>query len=357
MKTKILLFLLFTCSALTVAAQEVVIHDPSIKKDSTNLTINFSFKIDRIPSNAKLLITPILEGDSTKRLLDPIILIGRNMRIVMQRHGAVVPAKIKGKSNNIGNYTAVIPFEKWMNKVDLKIHREKIACTDTITYAKKFILGRNVVEPIKSVIEEHIEFVEQAAIDFPFIHPMEQYDSLTNGSKALEASGPKLNYKFNESQIDPNYNTNIDALILIKKAVQLISSTASVSHAKIIVYGTASPEGSEAYNKKLAQARADEMANYIGKFIASSYINTVNLGENWDGLKALIEQSEMPYRQEVLDIIDNYSVAEGRKSKLMNLHLGVPYMYIKEQFYPQLRSANYIQIFYNKKEYQALDTK
>ena len=91
------------------------------------------------------------------------------------------------------------------------------------------------------------------------------------------------------------------------------------------------------------------MVNYISNFVDSSYIETVNLGENWDDLRDLIEQSGMPYRQEVLDIIDNYTVAEDRKEKLKNLHVGIPYRYINEQFFPQLRCAHYIQIFYDKK--------
>ena len=69
-------------------------------------------------------------------------------------------------------------------------------------------------------------------------------------------------------------------------------------------------------------------------------------GENWDLLRQQIDESNMLYRQECLDIIDNYTVGGGREGKLLRLANGSPYRYIKKHFLAKQRSASNIQVFY-----------
>lgn len=47
----------------------------------------------------------------------------------------------------------------------------------------------------------------------------------------------------------------------------------------------------------------------------------------------------MDYKDEVLEIIKNTSVEEGRETKLMRLHGGVPYRYLLKNIFPGLRVA------------------
>ena len=51
-------------------------------------------------------------------------------------------------------------------------------------------------------------------------------------------------------------------------------------------------------------------------------------GENWDDLVKALQTSDMPDRQAVLDIIDRYSITEGREAKLMALKGGAPWRYM-----------------------------
>ena len=56
----------------------------------------------------------------------------------------------------------------------------------------------------------------------------------------------------------------------------------------------------------------------------------------------------MEYRQEVLDIIDSYTIEqEERKTKLKQLAEGKPYAYMLDSFYPSLRNAGYLQVYYD----------
>lgn len=67
-------------------------------------------------------------------------------------------------------------------------------------------------------------------------------------------------------------------------------------------------------------------------------------GENWDGLKECVEASQMPYRKEVLEVIESTpgessNITANRKRTLMNLKGGEPYRYIVREFCPSLRKA------------------
>ena len=353
MKTKILTLLFSFICSISVA-QDITIYDPSVVMNNGKLTIEFSSKLQQIPANSKLVITPMLIGDNNETVLTPIVLFGRNKRISEQRRGVKTDNRVFGVANKKTKYSVSIPFEKWMAKTQLKLYREMTMCDSYNIYTPINLLATKITlpsPPKKVVIPENkpLKEFEQKIVDFPFVHSMEQYRHLTFSTKSVKPNGPKLYYRVNESQIDINYNTNLNALMAIRDAIQLIGVNESVRPAKIIIYGTASPEGSDVYNEKLAQSRADWMFKFISSFADPSSIETVNLGENWDGLRELVEESEMPYKLDILDIIDNYSIADGREQKLINLHQGIPYRYIKEQFFPQLRCANYIQIFYDKK--------
>ena len=67
---------------------------------------------------------------------------------------------------------------------------------------------------------------------------------------------------------------------------------------------------------------------------------------NWSELRTMILKSDISYKREVLDIIDHISIKDGRERKLMDLKSGKPYRYIKEHFFPKLRYAGYIKVYY-----------
>ena len=277
MKIKILLCFLFACSAFAASAQNFAVHNLAIKKDSTNLKISFSLKVDRLPTNAKVVIIPVLLGDSTKLLLEPLTFIGRSMRITMQRKGIVIPANYRSKFDIVKSYTAVIPFKSWMSTTTLKLNTELTACNkiavdmtsvllDNEIYTKKAEirkaeLSRETIN-IQHKIAEFKKF-ETKISAFPFVHSMADYNELRQSPKVATSAESKFYFRLNETEIDTTYLANREALQSLKSAIELVGSYSSVGHAKIVIYGTASPEGSEIYNKKLAQYRADWMFNYI----------------------------------------------------------------------------------------------
>lgn len=72
--------------------------------------------------------------------------------------------------------------------------------------------------------------------------------------------------------------------------------------------------------------------------LPSSLIVSVNgMGEDWDGLRSAVEESDMPEKAEILSIIDGYGIFEGRELQLLNMRGGQPYRRMLRELFPPLR--------------------
>lgn len=107
-----------------------------------------------------------------------------------------------------------------------------------------------------------------------------------------------------------------------------------------------SPEGTFAGNLKLSQERADAIRRYIAANypqMAGIPMVAVGMGENWAGLRKLVEADlNTPKREAVLYIIDNvpaqinYVTNTSRKKSLMELG-PEPWNYMLKNHFPLLR--------------------
>ncbi len=107
---------------------------------------------------------------------------------------------------------------------------------------------------------------------------------------------------------------------------------------RVYVCGSASPDGLWQDNVKLSQARTDAAVRYLRYVTGVSVdkIHSKSLDEDWDRLYELVEESDIPYREEVLNIIDTKSWGE-RKNALKELGGGRVWRILMDDFFPQLR--------------------
>ena len=66
-------------------------------------------------------------------------------------------------------------------------------------------------------------------------------------------------------------------------------------------------------------------------------VSVSGAGEDWDGLRSAVEESDMPEKADVLSIIDGYGVFEGRELRLMNMRGGQTYRRMLRELFPPLR--------------------
>ena len=120
---------------------------------------------------------------------------------------------------------------------------------------------------------------------------------------------------------------------------------------KITIAGFASPEGNNQQNIKLAENRARALSQYLQQEmnIPETVFEIQSGGVDWDGLLDLVNQSDMNYKEEIINIINN-TPPEQRNERLKQLRGGRPYRSIYDELYPQLRDACYINVWYSECE-------
>ena len=161
-------------------------------------------------------------------------------------------------------------------------------------------------------------------------------------SKAQMSYGQTLNYhiyfKVGISEIDKEYKSNAQNLACIDSIFKL----GVIS--EIEIKGFSSPEGTSLLNQKLSEQRAGSLKTYILKRyseIAPEKVYTEGAGVNWGGLRDMVNDSEMKYRERVLYIIDNVPDKiignTSRKKQLMDLGGGNAWRYMEKEFFPSLR--------------------
>lgn len=118
---------------------------------------------------------------------------------------------------------------------------------------------------------------------------------------------------------------------------------------EINVVSGVSPEGGTAFNRRLSDNRAKAIMRYLQNYMAipDSLLTVTSLGEDWNGLYRLVKESDIPYREEALDIILNTPewifkdgvIVDGRKRQLKMLRGGVAWRAMYKDIFPILRSS------------------
>ena len=172
--------------------------------------------------------------------------------------------------------------------------------------------------------------------------------------------GMTINFKQGSARLDPYAWNNMEEL---DRFITILRSSENILSGKIDIMGYASPTLPEKLNDELAGKRAVAVRNYIldnVRYLRPSNFNVINGGENWDELKRLVEESTMPGRWQVIDIIENtparidYASNTSRKKTLMDLNGGQTWNYMLKNFFPQLRIGGVCIVYRIKKEEPSL---
>jgi hypothetical protein len=118
---------------------------------------------------------------------------------------------------------------------------------------------------------------------------------------------------------------------------------------ELVIYGSASPEGSYNNNVRLAKGRAHSIGDRIAAIegLDSTRIGYEYIPEDWDGLAAILDTLDRPWAKEALDIVRqtpqwdtiNGKEIEARKERFMAFRGGEPWAWLDKNVFPELRAA------------------
>ena len=101
--------------------------------------------------------------------------------------------------------------------------------------------------------------------------------------------------------------------------------------------GYASPEGPEGFNDKLSVARSQSGKTAIEKQLKNTNLkyDVASFGEDWEGFKKLVEESNMRDKSMIIQVLNMYSSAAQRDVEIRNM--SAVFEELKQNILPELR--------------------
>lgn len=150
-------------------------------------------------------------------------------------------------------------------------------------------------------------------------------------------------FRIGRSDIDPTFMGNSEQINRFVSTLRDILANPDYVISKVRVVGTASPDGDRERNEQIAGARAQALSDMLLQrtSIPADKIEVVNGGENWQGLRAMIEASDsLPDKSKMLEFMDRYSGDRDRMKRNMQYYNGSrAWMWMYEHFFPILRTG------------------
>lgn len=342
-------------SAVSAIAQNpFTVSDQSVERHGQSVVVTFKVMAseDAVRHGEKILVSPTLVVAGQENQLDAFYVAGSQQQKIMRQKERLSKetepvAMIAGGETY--TYVTTLDYASFPSRhFELSIDAQKIGCCSVgqcLSEKYSFEVGPAMVPAVKEVVP----FVAQARElkpKYPFLRMV--------GTDADGGRGVSVRFPVAKTVLDPDFLSNAKALKDIEDAIRLVLDDDWAELGGIDIAGYASPEGNTKQNQQLSVGRAEALKEYIiGKFgFSEDRFNVTAGGEDWSGLRALVADSDMPYRNEVLDIIDNVP-QEQRQTKLKALAGGRPYRSMLDVLYPQLRDACYISVWFSEKDDEA----
>ena len=147
---------------------------------------------------------------------------------------------------------------------------------------------------------------------------------------------------------EPNFRDNRKQMDDFIERISALQNSSDYHIAKIsyIYIASASPEGEYNKNTKLVQKRIDSISKYLHSHLTFGDKDTelILFNENYEILAKLVEASDMPYKDEVLEILRTQPLRVSEKndynpckSALITHRNGASWKYMHDHLFPELR--------------------
>ena len=342
-KTASLLFILALPLSLTA---QVDIVGESVKRVKGSVEVAFDIRTTKtLKKRYKMVLTPYLYNGADTAWLPRTEIYGK-IRYKRERQEQELAGNrtwrlgskqiMDGESSS---YAASVPYEKWLRTASLGMKRRIVGCTCDCSDGDSTLLADI---PIYVPPVPEVRTVEADPRLFKIVDVHRRWE--------FREREMKVDFRVSRTELDANLYGNRRTLDEIVEVVRGLQARRDRHLSEIEIYGFASPEGHIDFNERLAEGRAEALREYIRQAVpelSDEQFRLVNGVENWDGLRRMVAGSQMPGREEVLAVIDSIPVEQGRKSRLMALRGGDAYRYMLREFFPLLRNACYVSVYYD----------
>lgn len=326
----------------TTSAHGIMVKNLKMERvgDSLFVDMNIDLASLKVSATELAVFTPCLKNGNDSIMLQTIGVYGRNRYIYYQRNPELNPIsqesealeyKKKEKPDTIA-YQTKIAFEKWMNQSSLSVSYSVYGCCGESLYDDDKTLATFPSEPYKP--------------EFMYIRPDVEI------VKTRELSGSAfIDFPVSQTVIYPEYRNNVMELAKIIGSIDSVKADSDITVTSLSIKGFASPESPYANNTRLARERTKSLKKYVEDLyhFEKGFIQTSYEPENWEGLEAYVEASELPHKAEILEVIRSEREPDNKEWYIKS-NWKEEYKYLLENCYPALRRTDY-SIGYTIREY------
>ena len=293
------------------------------------ISYDINFADVNLGKDQQIIYTPVLRADDNSIDFPKIVLNGRNVAIREKREpkrrisDATTLIYKKGETLTIHRLEET-PYQKWMELCEFCIAEDLCGCGELQDQDRRCV-G---------------EFDNRPA-------PTPRMTFVTPKAEAVKARAEKgsafVDYVVNKTNILPDYRNNRREIAKIVATIDLVKNDPNVSITEINIHGYASPEGSYANNTRLADGRAASLKEYVKSlYTLPDRLFTSNATpEDWDGLRRLVEASDLPEKNEILALIDDKNLDPDFRDNEIRRRFPQTYQFMLREWYPGLRHSDY----------------
>lgn len=318
---------------------EIKSEQMQIEKDGDYIVIGMRINLKNINLNSQemIILTPIAmsEDKIIKHTFSPVIITGSKRSKALNRalgfgtYEFVNPPQLIVSSNS-AQYIPLslkLPYDQWAHSGILMFEEKRVGCACENEYTKNYDITQ-ILPPL---------FNPEYSLSY-ITPPVEEIKRRSDTYTA------HLNFKVNRYEILRDFGDNMEVLSEVTQIIENVRNDSNLTISEFLITGYASPEGHYLANMTLSEKRAKAFVNYISTVssIDTSIIKIDWKGEDWDGLRKILEELNIQNKQSVLDIIDDETDLEVREQKMKQALGGETYQMLLRDYYPSLRRNEYI---------------
>lgn len=344
LSTLLLILAALGMNANTVALENVEVKSATVSQKGGQWFLNLDLDISnlKLGRDRQIALVPVLyNADSTVVAeFQPITIAGHNLYYKHLRDNDLDPEGILVKSGRKSSLMYVGSTDAFTTTDDYKVNLDYRVggCCDGLIAQGSELLLEHETEP---VFVPAYNYITNINVDSVKVRHLD--------GKAY------IDFPVNKTVIYPDYRRNQIELGKILATIDSVRNDADMTITSLSIKGFASPEGSYANNERLAKGRTEALKAYVNKLynFAPGFIKTSYEPEDWAGLRAYVESSQMEHRAEILAIIDSDLAPDPKNTKIQRTY-PQEYAFLLKEVYPGLRHSDY-RVDYNIRSFTSVD--
>ena len=313
-----------------LADNSIVVENKKVEQTGHNLVVDLTLNMDSLKLRAdhRLVFTPMVRSLSEGKevAMPQIIVNGRRQDISYQRYAHkdfaadAQTVRRKNGTQQSYDYSAVVPYEAWMENADVIIAEDLCGCGE---------VEEQDMTVIQRLRKPYMAYLRPAA---------EARKARTEQGRAF------IDFPVDRTELHPDYRNNPRELDKIISTINLVKNDKNVSITGVEIHGYASPEAPYNYNARLAEGRAKTLTDHVRRLVDldRDVFKVASTPEDWEGLRQALREGNLEDKDAILAIAEDESLDPDAREWRIKKNYPKQYRFMLDNYYPALRHSDYV---------------